>query len=146
MDVVKYLAAARGVKNFSLAGVELPLEVALEDDQMSPLLVAAAAANFSRCKLYGQESLFPWTITIENENQAALIDGTVVVPQETIVPKTVGLCFIDYELERLVMECRLAEGLDYTPDVIPMDSLVSRIASPEDEQRNVSNIKFDLGF
>ncbi len=131
MDVVKSFAEQRGIRGFSFSGVKLPVDLALEDDQFAPLLVAAAAFTYAQSGLFSESAPFPWSLGVDPDNDAALFDGTFVTKQSTPTPEAVGYLFIDYEIEGLVKRARLLSTED--PTVVALDELAEKLEVVENE-------------
>ncbi len=131
MDPIKYFALRRGVQGFSFSGVEMPVELALEADQLLPLLVAGAALTYEQSGLFTPETLFPWTLNVDENSDTALFDGTYVAPQATVLPDAVGYLFLDYEIESLVTQSRLEQGVER--GIVTLDSLAEKLEVFEHE-------------
>ena len=141
MDVVKSFAHQRGITGFSLSGVELPVELALEGDQFAPLVVAAAAFTYAQSGLFNQEAPFPWTLDVDEENEAALFDGAYVKRQPTPIPEAIGYLFIDYEIEALLLNARLEQSADCK--VVALDSLAEKLEVIDSEPNWTHRTPFD---
>ena len=131
MEIIKHFATQRGVEAFSFSGVVLPTDIALDSDQMAPLLVAAATHTFSQSGLMTDNNGFPWTLDVDADNDVALIDGTHVVEQSQSVADSIGYLFLDYEIERIVVEHRLDP--DANPAIVSLDSLADKLEVIEHE-------------
>lgn len=134
MEIVKQLATARGIAGFSLKGIILPVDVALDDDQMCPVLVASASNTFQRSALFGAGALFPWTIR-RGDSGVALIDGDLETcrAEGSIVPESVGLCFIDYEVERAWRSAQLDDTQNPDALIVSLDYMADSLTLTADE-------------
>lgn len=144
MNVVKHFALQRGVRGLSFAGVELPVEIALDQDQFAPLLVAAAAFTYGQSGLLRADMPFPWTLDIDEESDTALFNGAYVKPQPSILPKAVGYLFLDYEMENIIKECRLDPNADHR--IAAMDSLAQKLEVIEHEPKWSRRTPFNPSF
>lgn len=131
MDVVKNFAHQRGIVGFSFSGVELPVELALDDDQFAPLLIAAAAFTYAQSGLFSAEAPFPWSLDVDEENDAALFDGAYVKRQSTPTPDAIGYLFIDYEIEMLAKSSKLEQSAN--TNVVALDGLAEKLEVIESE-------------
>ena len=144
MHIVKHFATQRGVKSLSFREITMPVELALEEDQMAPLLVASAAYTFAHSGLFGGTADFPWVLAVEPDNEVALLNGTVVRSQATVLPQSVGYLFLDYEFERLVAQHMMQNDLTEAPEVLPVDTLLDRLEMMESEPEQFKRVPFSL--
>ena len=144
MDVVKHFATQRGVEAFTFSGVALPVDIALDDNQMAPLLIAAAMNTFEQSGLHASGMAFPWTLDVDEAQDDALIDGTYIKKQSNSVNESVGYLFLDYEMEALICEHRL--NADADPAIISMDSLADKLEVVSHEPNWAKRTPFNPSF
>lgn len=121
MKVLQQLARERGITHCSLQDISMPIELAFEDDQFTPLLVAATAITHARSQFNPGVDL-PWTISDDGGDEC-LIDGLRVIPQISPIPGSVALLFLDYQLEHMILKQMQELGLTEAPECLSFDSL-----------------------
>ena len=129
MDAVKRLAMQRGIKTLSFAGVDLPVEMALEDDQFAPILVLSALEKFAASGLNYAGKPFPWGVTQEGNH--GFIAGNIVVEQASSIPRAIGYLFVDHQIELLVAHnLSLGQSTEHIDLDYLIDNLEGRLDAP----------------
>ena len=137
MNAIKRMAIQRGIKTLSFAGVDLPIEMALENDQFAPILVLSALEKFEGSGLYYGGKSFPWGITQEGNN--GFIAGNIVVEQASSIPRAIGYLFVDHQIELLVAH---SLSLGYSTEHIELDYLIDNLEARLDEPNNSLTSQF----
>ena len=137
MDAVKRLAMQRGIKTLSFAGVDLPVEMALEDDQFAPILVLSALEKFAASGLNYAGKPFPWGVTQEGNH--GFIAGNIVVEQASSIPRAIGYLFVDHQIELLVAHNL---SLGQSTEHIDLDYLIDNLEGRLDEPSNSLTSQF----
>jgi len=137
MDAVKRLAMQRGIKTLSFAGVDLPVEMALEDDQFAPILVLSALEKFAASGLNYAGKPFPWGVTQEGNH--GFIAGNIVVEQASSIPRAIGYLFVDHQIELLVAHNL---SLGQSTEHIDLDYLIDNLEGRLDEPNNSLTSQF----
>jgi len=138
MDAIKKLATQRGIKTLSFAGVDLPIEMALENDQFAPILVLSALEKYAGSGLNYGDKPFPWGVTQEGNN--GFIAGNTVVDQDASIPRAIGYLFIDHQIESVVAH-NLALG--HSTEHISLDYLIDHLEARLNEPNNSLTSQFN---
>jgi hypothetical protein len=146
MNIIKYFAKARGIESLTIGDISLPIDIALDDDQMAPIFVSCARLTFEGCGVFDPSVEFPWDIAIQPDNDVALFDGSVVIDKPSTLPISVGYLFIDYELETLIHTQMLQQGLDTAPHTVSIEGLFNRLETLDNEPKQFKRAPLELGL
>ncbi len=139
MQVLIHLAKQRGISTLSFAGLNLPVNIALESDQFAPLIILSALDNFTSSGLNYAGKPFPWGVS--NAGNNGFIDGNCVIEHALPLPRAVGYLFLDHQIESLVQQqLLLGHSVEHIDLGHLVDNLEARFNEPEWPQNTYTSL------